>query len=63
MPFQFITSKRLKDPEDMGVIFNNFLIVVTEHLITWRGARNILLSEEFFPWYFPGLKIIPATER
>jgi hypothetical protein len=32
MPFQLITSKRIKDPEDMDDVFNNFFIVVTENL-------------------------------
>jgi hypothetical protein len=50
MPFQLITSKIIKDPEDMGDVFNNFFIVVTENLNLHDVGQEIYnVQKTFFP--------------
>lgn len=58
MPFQLITSKRLKDPEDMGDVFNNFFIVVTENLNLHDVGQEIYyFQKNFFLDISQGLKL------
>jgi hypothetical protein len=58
MPFQLITSKRIKDPEDMGDFFNNFFIVVTENLNLHNVGQAIYyFQKNFFLDVSQGLKL------
>jgi hypothetical protein len=58
MPFQIITSKRIKDPEDMGDVFNNFFIVVTENLHLHDVGQEIYyFQKNFFLDISQGLKL------
>jgi hypothetical protein len=57
MPFQLITSKRKKDPRNMGDVFNNFFIVVPENLnLHDMGQEIYYFQKNFFLDITQGLK-------
>jgi hypothetical protein len=56
MPFHLTTSKRIEDPEDMGDVFNNFFIVVTENLYD-VGQEMYYFQKNFFLHISQGLKL------
>jgi hypothetical protein len=64
MPAFLTKSKRLKDPENVAVSFNNFFLQVTEILNLHQVGKEdaILFLKAPLPENIPGLKIILATE-